>query len=64
MMMKQKSKGFTLLELLVVLLIIGMLAAFVAPKYFGEISKSQTQVAAAQIEALGQAQDGTWLKTW
>ncbi len=57
MMMKQKSKGFTLLELLVVLLIIGMLAAFVAPKYFGEISKSQTQVAAAQIEALGQALD-------
>jgi general secretion pathway protein G len=54
---KRKSEGFTLLELLVVLLIIGMLAAFVAPKYFGEISKSQTQVAAAQIEALGQALD-------
>lgn len=54
---KRSSKGFTLLELLVVLLIIGMLAAFVAPKYFGEISKSQTQVAAAQIEALSQALD-------
>lgn len=52
-----KVKGFTLLELLVVLLIIGMLAAFVGPKYFGEIGKSQTQVAAAQIEALSQALD-------
>ena len=57
MAMKGKSKGFTLLELLVVIVIIGMLAAFVAPKYFGEISKSQTQIAAAQIESLGQAMD-------
>jgi len=53
----RKQSGFTLLELLVVLLIIGMLAAFVGPKYFGEIGKSQTQVAAAQIEALNQSLD-------
>lgn len=52
-----KQNGFTLLELLVVLLIIGMLAAFVAPKYFGEIGKSQTQVTVAQIEGFGQALD-------
>lgn len=52
-----ETNGFTLLELLVVLLIIGLLAAFVGPKYFGEISKSQTQVAAAQIEAFSQALD-------
>ena len=53
----KKQVGFTLLELLVVLLIIGMLAAFVGPKYFGEIGKSQTQVAAAQIESFSQALD-------
>jgi len=57
MISKYRNKGFTLLELLVVIVIIGMLAAFVAPKYFGQISKSQTQVAAAQIESLGQALD-------
>lgn len=46
-----KHSGFTLLELLVVIVIIGLLAAFVAPKYFGQISKSKTQVARAQIES-------------
>jgi len=55
--MKTKQRGFTLLELLVVLLIIGMLVAYVGPKYFGEVGKSQNQVAAAQIEAFGQALD-------
>ncbi|HSY29797.1 MAG TPA: type II secretion system major pseudopilin GspG, partial [Burkholderiaceae bacterium] len=34
-----------------------MLVAYVGPKYFGEVGKSQTQVAAAQIEGIGQALD-------
>ena len=55
--MKFKRRGFTLLELLVVLLIIGMLVAYVGPKYFGEVGKSQRQVAAAQIEGISQALD-------
>jgi len=55
--MNIKQRGFTLLELLVVLLIIGMLVAYVGPKYFGEVGKSQTQVAAAQLEGFGQALD-------
>jgi general secretion pathway protein G len=56
-MSQQKQTGFTLLELLIVLLIIGLLAAFVGPKYFGQIGKSQTQVAKAQIEAFDKALD-------
>ncbi len=49
--------GFTLLELLVVMVIIGLLAAYVAPKYFGQIGKSEVKVTIAQIDALGKALD-------
>lgn len=49
--------GFTLLELLVVLMIMGMLAVFVAPKYFSQIGRSQTQVARAQIDSFEKALD-------
>lgn len=49
--------GFTLLELLVVMVIIGLLAAYVGPKYFSQIGKSETKTAMAQIDALGKALD-------
>lgn len=44
--------GFTLLELLVVLVILGLLATLVGPRLFANISKSETKVARAQIAAL------------
>lgn len=43
--------GFTLLELLVVMVIIGLLAGYVAPKYFAQIGKSEAKMARAQIDA-------------
>ena len=49
--------GFTLLELLVVIVILGLLAAYVAPRYFSQISKSEAAVARAQIEAFEKALD-------
>jgi len=49
--------GFTLLELLVVMVIIGMLAGFVAPRYFAQVGKSQAKAAKAQINSLEQALD-------
>ncbi|HEY4443826.1 MAG TPA: type II secretion system major pseudopilin GspG [Steroidobacteraceae bacterium] len=51
------TSGFTLLELLVVMVIIGLLAGFVAPRYFAQVGKSQVKVAKAQIDALDKALD-------
>lgn len=53
--MKRTMKGFTLLELLVVMVIIGLLAGLVAPRYFGQIGRSQVKIAAAQIDSLDKA---------
>jgi general secretion pathway protein G len=50
-------RGFTLLELLVVMVIIGLLAGYVGPKYFSQIGKSEVKAARAQIDALGKAID-------
>lgn len=51
------TAGFTLLELLVVIVIIGLLAAYVGPKYFSQLGKSEVTVAKAQIEAFEKALD-------
>ncbi len=50
-------RGFTLLELLVVMVILGLLAGYVGPKYFAQIGKSEVKVARAQIDALDKSLD-------
>lgn len=54
---KNKNRGFTLLELLVVLVIIGLLAGIVGPRLFKNVSKSEITTAKAQIDSLGKALD-------
>lgn len=49
--------GFTLLEMLVVLVIIGLLTGYVAPRFFDQVGRSEIKVAKAQIDAFSKALD-------
>jgi len=55
--LQQSGKGFTLLELLVVIVIIGLLASYVGPKYFAQLGKSEVTVAKSQVESFEKALD-------
>jgi len=60
---RRARAGFTLLELLVAMVIIGLLAGYVGPKYFAQVGKSQVKTARAQIDALEKALDQYRLDT-
>ncbi len=60
---RTKSQGFTLLELLVVIVIIGLLIGFVAPDFFKQLGKSEVTSARAQMESLTKALDQYRLDT-
>ena len=50
-----RQGGFTLLEMLVVMVIIGLLAGLVGPRLFGKVDSSKVQTAKTQIKMLKSA---------
>lgn len=49
--------GFTLIEMLVVIIVIGLLAGLVGPRILGRVSEARTATARTQIELIGLALD-------
>ena len=54
---ERRAGGFTLIELMIVLFILGLLAALVAPRLMGRVGKAKQKVAQAQIQMLSTALD-------
>ena len=52
---KRDERGFTLIEIMVVIVILGILAAFIAPKFIGQEEKARNIQARVQIKSLESA---------
>lgn len=49
------QQGFTLIEILIVVAIIGLIAAFIGPNLMGRFERSKEEIAKAQVEMLSSA---------
>ncbi|CAM2779460.1 type II secretion system major pseudopilin GspG [Pseudoalteromonas sp. A3] len=54
---KFKSSGFTLVELLIVMVILGLLASIVAPRMFSKVDSAREGTAKAQMQVIATALD-------
>src|SRR6478736_6605710 len=48
----RRHRGFSLLELVIVLIILGTIMAFLAPRIFGNVERANQQLAKAKMEQL------------
>lgn len=53
----RRQAGFTLIEIMVVVIILGLLAVLVAPRVIGRLATAKDKAARAQIELFGTALD-------
>jgi general secretion pathway protein G len=53
----RRQQGITLIELMVVMVILGLLAALVAPRMFGKVGQAKRKATYTQIELFGTALD-------
>ncbi|HEX9021796.1 MAG TPA: type II secretion system major pseudopilin GspG [Nitrospirota bacterium] len=56
-MKKLNQRGFTLIEIMVVIIILGLLAGLVLPKFLGQEEKAKREVAKTQIRSIEGALD-------
>jgi general secretion pathway protein G len=54
---RRRRAGFTLIEMLVVLVLLGLLAGLIGPQLFGRVSDARATTARTQIELIGVALD-------
>ncbi len=60
---RRRQSGFTMIELLVVMVILGLLAALVAPNFFRQGAKARVKTAKLQIANIATALDAMALDT-
>src|SRR5436305_11589411 len=51
----RRRSGFTMIEIIVVVIIIAVLAALIGPRFFGEVGKAKTAVATQKLKVIEQA---------
>ncbi|GAB4178082.1 MAG: type II secretion system major pseudopilin GspG [Wenzhouxiangellaceae bacterium] len=61
--MKSNASGFSLIELLVVLVILGLIAGLVVPNIMGRSEDAKARTAAAEVQRLSMAVDEFYLDT-
>ncbi|MEJ2033124.1 MAG: type II secretion system major pseudopilin GspG [Deltaproteobacteria bacterium] len=54
---RQRERGFSLIELMIVIVILGLLASIVAPRLMGKLEKAENQTAKTQVEMMMTALD-------